>query len=1601
MANDHAEEMELRPLTDEMDSSKFNSQNKTKSSKIAKRNTEKTSHRHQHDYKRTQTNNRFLRTTPGQSNNVDFSEPDGDGEKSDNNHGRPDLNFLTHKATVISENFMDKVIVNRTVFCGEWFQHRRSLAPAWHDFLKQLRLQEVSGRFVCEKKKRWMFLGNSTLDRLEERFEREFTVTEANGRNGKQERPDMLIKKLLSQSENSLSRRPIAAHDDVVDTTTVQLADAQNDSHDLKNSAPTFAILKLFLDRIMLDDHPTFTVADRLTAQLRALYRAYNRMQQLQPWQLSLQRLEDFYFQSTNKPERLAKYSLSTKQLTQELQQLVINLEALNQLHFQILTKVEQLHIAETHSGTGISVHIKRLQRKQLIDLSRVGAVVGLLESYTNHQQNEAARCDNNKQLLAVKQLSNSLSSILSASAYFLQTVLQLKENRKHQFSLSESSSRPQIYVIIRVNGKIACKTKVQACNHGEVRFFENLSLTVPFFPSSIFAEVYERRKLMRDKILSTGTFPMLIPGQTAVRPVAVTRQNFEEWRDDDVKNLVPVASITPSDEWYEFGSTTSISRKRWHSSFDNELRMNQTNRYTHGRLHLRMSWVSDQQNSSMTAYLPPKRLDIAYKHDNLTSKVQLIGKSASHSLKESSRILSNFSFSEEEDCNRVDQSRCLNLDPINPDNMQAQRLQRDFPQQKKEAQVFDFNGRIFFQTSNEIKFFAGSGRGLTKRNRLIQIRDQEYASRHGNSVSNALACQDKVGVRRWEPEGAVFDEPLPLLEHELLTDKRLLRHLRPELRAFDRRLLYDSTKHAEVSIVQRYRVQQLVRIQDFRERVRQAKRLSNLNTDQITQEGQVNRPKPLTAIVQENPLPMFPGSLDLSAIKKLLAPRRRLRPRLKVPAPCQSVAHWPTACTLYIQLHKAINVPVRVKRSGHLERTVTTGSRHRNLLQRMKKSPRMLLIPSSGENDTMPREDNLLEYESHIFVQINFQGKVRQTTRATIVGSFDKQDDSIGANASWMETVAFPFHPPRDDWSPDGIESTREVIRFSIFDQVTRPASMSMDEDLHNGEEQFGSQTRALHRENCFLGSLEIPFLTVYQAGRFEGSLRCQMPVEHLGYANLSVNTASKATSSTMATLSDPPSAASSCSEAPQQLRSRDAPMYSPDRQRRLSLKKTQAPKAEFIDSNGSDGGDELKVRKVTRESTLLKVTLLLDPALPVNTPTRNCTDSIATSKENSQNKAIFAHAQRWITNVKSSAPANAVSCRNYNVFVRNLKHGATFLSQFLRAQSPPKELQDAPLLALVHYVSLIPSLDDCVADTEEKDVWNTSHEVLAMGAGDNEEHAVLLANYFMWYDHRYHNGGSSHSKIYLVFGNAIPDGNIVYVLREQEIWNARTGVGYAISDPHCPLRDVSLVASSTNVFANIQPLAFTCNSSTGNVNWNIENNLKCWKPFFSTDSIIVPLPSVQHRKLVYRETSPEFVNEAEVELKKILKLAVRRWRSTHFATIFNEAASLQLRNHLIMLECEATNQNGSKSTLATPTTSASKLVSSPRATTKLKQEPQLTFTMPVPNVNSGVAVLREMQRSHEVCGIPLHLSLTNIPQVLKIVQNTVQHPLQRTTRC
>ncbi|XP_057402951.1 coiled-coil and C2 domain-containing protein 2A isoform X4 [Balaenoptera acutorostrata] len=237
-------------------------------------------------------------------------------------------------------------------------------------------------------------------------------------------------------------------------------------------------------------------------------------------------------------------------------------------------------------------------------------------------------------------------------------------------------------------------------------------------------------------------------------------------------------------------------------------------------------------------------------------------------------------------------------------------------------------------------------------------------------------------------------------------------------------------------------------------------------------------------------------------------------------------------------------------------------------------------------------------------------------------------------------------------------------------------------------------------------------------------------------------------------------------------------------------------------------------------------------------------------------------------------------------------------FITRYLKPLNPPQELLNthpnnpqATAELVARYVSLIPFLPDTVSFAGVCDLWSTSDQFLDLLAGDEEEHAVLLCNYFL----------SLGKKAWLMMGNAIPEGPTAYVLtREQShylIWNPCSGHFYGQFDTFCPLKSVGCLIGPDNIWFNIQQY-----DSPLRINFDVTKP-KLWKSFFSRSLPYPGLSSVQPEELIYQRTDKVAAAELQDRIEKILKEKIMDWRPRHL-TRWNRYCTATLRHFLPLLE-------------------------------------------------------------------------------------------------
>jgi len=455
-------------------------------------------------------------------------------------------------------------------------------------------------------------------------------------------------------------------------------------------------------------------------------------------------------------------------------------------------------------------------------------------------------------------------------------------------------------------------------------------------------------------------------------------------------------------------------------------------------------------------------------------------------------------------------------------------------------------------------------------------------------------------------------------------------------------------------------------------------------------------------------------------SLRSLFQPRRRLRPHKNY----FSTSVNPDQCKIIVQVLQCRNLPVRKQR---------------------------VVAPMSAANMVQP------------FVEISFRG--------TICRSFT----SFGANARWEQTVCVEFEPPGGKYTPSNLQKIKDDLEINIYDELV-VSKAPMDSRVRHSKIQ--------RTEKRYLGSVKIPFTTIYFRKTIEGFFKLEVPLIHLGYTKSSsaMHSREPALISLFATL--------------------DPPIMNPQ---------------QFHDSNLTDG----------HSLNAHYYQWLLD---------HNVADD--------ELQRFYRYCIEWSKSVHSdhSVPRD----RLIEIFASNSRNEPDLVCRYLRAVEPPMQVSPEIFMRFVSCipfkedVHLIPGARDVwmsnvdflklgSGDGEEHcnllacyfmwfDAQNPSSgwsTFVAMGRGipdGNNTMFVLRRNASLK-----HSGGVSVQNVILYDAACCRS----YSVPEQN---------QAI--PLCNLVDISIVYNAQQIYANLQ---HHIHPSSMLFNWEFENST-IWKPLFPT---------------------------------------------------------------------------------------------------------------------------------------------------------------------
>ncbi|CAD5207441.1 unnamed protein product [Bursaphelenchus okinawaensis] len=213
---------------------------------------------------------------------------------------------------------------------------------------------------------------------------------------------------------------------------------------------------------------------------------------------------------------------------------------------------------------------------------------------------------------------------------------------------------------------------------------------------------------------------------------------------------------------------------------------------------------------------------------------------------------------------------------------------------------------------------------------------------------------------------------------------------------------------------------------------------------------------------------------------------------------------------------------------------------------------------------------------------------------------------------------------------------------------------------------------------------------------------------------------------------------------------------------------------------------------------------------------------------------------------------------------------------------------LKSARLAA--HNVSCIPYIHHPFTYGHLCDMWMSVEQMLTIGCGSTEEHAVLLCNWLL----------GMGFNAFLVLGQALPSGvNSVYVYVEIQghgpvLFDPADGSNFGTTDSNCTMNNVHVIVTSNNVFGNLQS-----EKQTVVTDFNFKRR-SLWEPLLSPTKPL--LPTIQKDSIVYTEVNEDVVMELKGSLEREIRLKFDQSRSYGIPQ-WNVLASRALREVLISM--------------------------------------------------------------------------------------------------
>ena len=186
---------------------------------------------------------------------------------------------------------------------------------------------------------------------------------------------------------------------------------------------------------------------------------------------------------------------------------------------------------------------------------------------------------------------------------------------------------------------------------------------------------------------------------------------------------------------------------------------------------------------------------------------------------------------------------------------------------------------------------------------------------------------------------------------------------------------------------------------------------------------------------------PVFSLALIFNSVQSLFRKREKLKPDYKERRPM--AVRRDQVCNLCVQVIRGFNLPTRIKDDSH------------------------------GESDSS---------FGQMITEIRFQGQKSATSAIQ------------GPSPQWNQMLQVQVDAPRGEFSPSVLMGMDDKLHINVFDRLQTVKRLdSIDDPTGSGSIN--------HDERRWMGTLSVPFSTVYSSERIEGVFELQGPGHLIGY--------------------------------------------------------------------------------------------------------------------------------------------------------------------------------------------------------------------------------------------------------------------------------------------------------------------------------------------------------------------------------------------------------------------------------------------------------------------------------------------------------------------